>query len=55
MKIKIELYLKNVCIEKTFCCFVKSEDDEQVINVLANILNKKMKEKKIDYYKIIVV
>lgn len=55
MKIKIKLYLKNVCIEKTFCCFVKSEDDKQVINNLVNILNKKMKEKKIDDYNIVIL
>ena len=55
MKIKIKLYLKNICIEKTFCCFGKSEDDKQVINNLANILNKKMKEKKIDDYKILIL
>ena len=55
MKIIIKLYLKNICIEKTFCCFGKSEDDKQVINDLVNILNKKMKEKKIDDYKILTV
>ena len=55
MKIKIKLYLKNICIEKTFCCFGKSEDDKKVFNDLVAILNKKMKEKKIDDYKILIV
>lgn len=55
MKFKIKLYLKNICVEKTFCCFGKSEDDKQVFTDLVNILNKKMKEKKIDDYKILII
>lgn len=45
MKFKIKLYLKNICVEKTFCFFGKSEDDKQVINDLVIILKKKNERK----------
>lgn len=54
MKIKIKLYLKNICIEKTFSCFGKSEEDDQIIDDLINILNEKRKKKIIDKFDIII-
>ena len=32
-------------MEKSFTCFAKSEDDEQIIDDLINILNEKRKKK----------
>lgn len=55
MKFKIKLYLKNICVEKTFCCFGKSEDDKQLITDFVNILNEMIKEKLIDDYTIIIL
>ena len=55
MKIIIKLCINNKCVEKSFSCFAKSEDDKQIIDDLVAILNKKMKEKKIDDYKILIV
>lgn len=54
MRFIIKLYLKNICVEKTFCCFCKSEDDEQIIDDLINILNEKRKKKIIDKFEIII-
>lgn len=54
MKIVIKLYINNKCVEKSFSCFAKSEDDEQIIDDLINILNEKRKKKIIDKFDIII-
>ena len=54
MKIIIKLYIHNKCVEKSFSCFAKSEDDKQIIDDLINILNEKRKKKIIDKFDIII-
>lgn len=54
MKIIIKLYINNKYMEKSFCCFGKSEEDEQIIDDLINILNEKRKKKIIDKFDIII-
>ena len=54
MKFIIKLYINNKCVEKSFSCFAKGEDDEQIIDDLINILNEKRKKKIIDKFDIII-
>lgn len=54
MKFIIKLYINNKCVEKSFSCFAKGENDEQIINDLINILNEKRKKKIIDRFEIII-
>lgn len=54
MKIIIKLYINNKCVEKSFSCFAKGEEDEQIIDDLINILNEKRKNKIIDKFEIII-
>lgn len=54
MKFIIKLYINNKCVEKSFTCFAKGEEDGQIIDDLINILNEKRKKKIIDKFDIII-
>ena len=54
MKIIIKLYINNKCMEKSFSCFAKGEEDGQIIDDLITILNEKRKKKIIDKFEIII-
>lgn len=54
MKFIIKLYINNKCVEKSFSCFAKGEEDERIIDDVINILNEKRKKKIIDKFEIIM-